>query len=248
MSVQFSKESLRFTKKNTKAFLKKHGIFFTPKSHRDELFEHISPFIQEDSRVLEPSAGSGEFVNDLIRTYNGLHIDAIELNEELFNHLDTITGCHAIHADFISRQFTDKYDIILGNPPYFELKKTSKYYNTYKAWWKGRMNMYSLFILKSVALLKQGGVLAFVVPPSWMNGKYYECVRSSLSQQGTMLYMSDFSHINTFMKTQQDTMLFVFQKGNGTVDKYKLQIKNKIFYCFKKEEIQNLIHNTTTIK
>jgi len=250
MDTQFSKASVDFTKNKDKPFLKEHGIFFTPKSHRDKLLNYIHPFIRDGIRILEPSVGSGEFVKDLIRQYGdlSLHIDAIELNKELFTLVDNLEGCNAIHDDFISRKFDERYDIILGNPPYFEVNKKSKYFKRYEPWWKGRMNIYSLFILKSIAALKPGGILAFIVPPSWMNGKYYEQVRVELDRQGTMLHMNDLSQINTFMKTKQDTMLFVFQRDNNAPDAYKLEINNKIFYSFQKEKITKLMIDTTTIK
>jgi len=262
MTPQFSKASVGFTKKHTKKFLKKHGIFFTPKSHRDELLNQIRPFLRDGARILEPSVGSGEFVEDLLSQFESLTllIDAIELNEELFDYVNTLEGCTAIHDDFITRPFDSKkkYDIILGNPPYFELTQ-----NPYASpgerrvleWsagvsWNRRTNIYSLFILKSIALLKQGGILAFIIPPSWMNGKYYEHVRAELSRQGTMLYMADFSTINTFMKTQQDTMLFVFQKGgnSATEDQYKLILDHKTFYSFHRSDLLKLMRGATTIK
>ncbi len=267
MVSQFSKVSVNFTKKKTKKFLKENGIFFTPKFHRDELLNRIRPFIRDGIRILEPSVGSGEFVRDLVSRHGtaALHIDAVELNEELFKHVTTLDGCNAIHDDFITRPFVsrERYDIILGNPPYFELGKKSEYYAapprrraraSLPAEWRGgvpcnrRTNIFSLFILKSIALLKQGGVLAFIIPPSWMNGTYYEGVRAELSRRGTVLHLDDFSATSTFMKTRQDTMLLVFQKGAPGEDPYKLTLNRKIFYSFQKNAILDLMRDSTTIK
>ena len=117
MESQFSSVSIEFTKKNSKKYLKDSGIFFTPKSHRKELLKHVQPFLRDGLRILEPSVGSGEFVKDLLCYYKNLslYIDAIELNEELFNHVNTLEGCNAIHADFLKHTFQKRYDIILGN-------------------------------------------------------------------------------------------------------------------------------------
>jgi len=59
--------------------------------------------------------------------------------------------------------------------------------------------------------------------------------------------MEDFSKTNSFMKTDQATMLFVFQRGCGG-DRYKLTINHKIFYSFQKEEILALMSDAATIK
>ena len=56
-----SQYSVETTKALTKEHKSKHGIYFTPKSVRDLVWEHITT---TPTNILEPSAGSGEFVDD----------------------------------------------------------------------------------------------------------------------------------------------------------------------------------------
>ncbi len=66
---------------------------------------------------LEPCAGEG----DIIRAVDGLRSDvewhANELRTECQSKLDSIA--HTVtFGDFLSRQFTERYDVIFTNPPY----------------------------------------------------------------------------------------------------------------------------------
>ena len=64
----------------------------------------------------------------------------------------------------------DKYDIIVGNPPYFNLKLEdikAKYPNeSYSTVATGKTNIASLFLKKYIDRLEDGGYLGFVVPKS----------------------------------------------------------------------------------
>lgn len=66
--------------------------------------------------------------------------------------------------------FPDKYNIVVGNPPYFNLKLADikkKYTNgDYSAVATGKTNIASLFLKKYIDSLEDGGYLGFVVPKS----------------------------------------------------------------------------------
>ena len=57
----------------------------------------------------------------------------------------------------------NKFDIIIGNPPYQEKNKNGKSKH-------GKNNLWSKFISYSFENLKKDGLLLFVTPTSWMNG------------------------------------------------------------------------------
>jgi len=57
----------------------------------------------------------------------------------------------------------DKFDMIIGNPPYQEKNENGKSKH-------GKNNLWSKFISYSFKILKNNGLLLFVTPTSWMNG------------------------------------------------------------------------------
>tara|TARA_Y100000389_G_C17427280_1_gene500330 strand:- start:12 stop:1232 length:1221 start_codon:yes stop_codon:yes gene_type:complete len=250
-SINFTKD---FVKENSKNELKKQGIYFTPKVIRAKLLDQITKFVKPNINILEPAAGSGEFLNDINLLYGSvpLNIDAVELNTDLYNIISDIPNVNSMNEDFLLHNLNKEYELIVGNPPFFEVSRQSDYFELFekeqeKEWFFHRTNIYSLFILKCIELLKPKGILAFVLPPSWMSGYYFEKVREALSSNGSILHLEDVSQCNNFMKTEQDTMLMVFRKGTKIKDKYKLNFNNNIFYTFHKPKLEKLLENTKNI-
>jgi adenine-specific DNA-methyltransferase len=80
----------------------------------------------------------------------------------------------------------------------------------------GRVNIYSLFIFKSIQLLKPNGKLIFVIPTSLLSGKYFEKIRS---------YIHDTCNIDDiimlgskdFIDALQSTMILKITKLSDTL-------------------------------
>ena len=69
------------------------------------------------------------------------------------------------NTDFINHECNKKYNLIIGNPPYYVMKKCvdKKYYQ----YFTGRPNIFILFIIKCLSLLETDGILSFVLPKSF---------------------------------------------------------------------------------
>lgn len=241
---EFNDISVSYTKSKQQSFLKENGIYFTPKTHRDITINAIKKYIKNGIDILEPSCGSGEFIRDL-QKYNNVNITGVELNKELFD-ISNKLNANIINKDFLKpKLFDKKFDIIIGNPPYFELKKTSKYYNLYKHWFDGRTNIYSLFILQSIQYLKKNGIIAFVIPPSWMSGRYFQLLRNEIKKNGSIKQLEMLPN-GKFMKTSQEALLFVFQKSSKEKT-YEFIYKNKLFYSIYNNKLIELTCNCSNI-
>lgn len=112
----------------------------------------------EGCLVLEPSAGYGALI-DQILTYDGVHVNAVELNEEFSKYLDDkygyIIGLHRI--DFLKKEVEAEYDRVIMNPPF-----------TRMTWLKHVEHAYKF--------LKPGGKLVAITPDSLSNKKFQEFV------------------------------------------------------------------------
>ena len=79
-----------------------------------------------------------------------------------------------------SKKFKNKFDFIIGNPPWVEVKKlpTDKKkfiqnkYNT--------NNLYSAFLLEALNMVKEDGCVCFILPRSFTGGAYFSNVRKEL--------------------------------------------------------------------
>ena len=234
-------ESISFTKQLSMKEKKKNGIFFTPKTIIDHLLNEID--FKEYKNILEPSCGTGEFVDSIDKKYDNVCIDAVELNPTLFNYMKTITyknNVNVIHKNYLDFDPTKKYDLVVGNPPYVVCGKG--YSHSYDDYMIGRPNLFVLFIIHSLMLLNPNGILAFVVPKSFLNSGYYLKVRRYIIDNCTILNIINYSS-RDFVETNQSIMGIVIQNSKATntspfILKDNLVLKN----------LDSVLENATTLK
>ena len=93
---------------------------------------------------------------------------------------------------------TEGYDLIIGNPPYFVCKKTD-IPTAYHEFCTGRPNIFGLFIIHSLSMLKPEGILAFIIPTSFLNSLYYAPIRNYIKKTCLILDIIDFKEYNNFI-------------------------------------------------
>ncbi len=70
-------------------------------------------------RVLEPSAGSGSFVEPLVRLLGGNVVTAVELDLPWAEHLQKLHPlANVVAEDFLQWDCQDYFDAVVTNPPY----------------------------------------------------------------------------------------------------------------------------------
>ena len=148
--------------------------------------EHITNYmcemldLDEGHVVLEPSAGDGVFIDKIKEQFPDISIDALDLNAKAVEILKAkyrnSPNIVARNTDTLFDEILDDYaikgghyDRIIGNPPYggwldydtrADLKE--KYSGHYAK------ETYSLFLLRCVSLLKNGGKLSFIIPDTFL--------------------------------------------------------------------------------
>lgn len=205
---EFREGSVTLTKDLTKSARQDQGIYFTPKSIRRILLQNI-PI--EPEFVLEPSFGSGEFILDIRERWPRTRIFGVEKNPELFR---SVSGPHIFEGDFITWSNPTKFNLIIGNPPYFVTKLKDP------RCMSGRGNAFVIFLYKCLTEhLAPGGYLAFVLPTSFYNSKYYEPCRKYIADNTTITWVQNLE--GGFMDTTQDTMALIIKNEKpGSVRPY----------------------------
>ena len=159
-NYEFSELSQKLTKTFSKDAKKNDGIFFTPPETVTKIITKIKSHKIDIIRILEPSCGSCEFINKLIKTFPDADITGIEYNNIIFDSIKdkfkSYKNVELIKKDYISYEATNKYDLIIGNPPYYVMKKSDTP-NDYHDYFDGRPNIFILFIIKSLPYLKSNG-------------------------------------------------------------------------------------------
>lgn len=223
----FTDESVRLTNALSKETQRRFGIYFTPAQVVDYIFDFIHKVVPEKTAsVLEPSAGSGEFLRVFCKHYH--YTDAYEINETCVESLRShFSHVNVHHADFLTSN-TKNYDLIIGNPPYFTLKRDD-YSDEFKQYIQGRPNIYVLFILKCLEMLKlETGILSFVLPINFLNSSYYDKVRRHIAATCTILDIKYFK--TNFLNTKQEVIVFTLKKTKGSNVRFVLEHGNMLVF------------------
>lgn len=256
----YSKLSINLSKSIDKSCKQKEGIYFTSQNiinkaisriqnHKKEtLEEHIQSMlshIEDDElkfKILEPSCGSCEFINTLSNLFPKCNIVGIEKNKTIFNEIQKLNfnnnNVNLINDDFIEYNTTDKYDLIIGNPPFFVIPKNS-IDKTFYDYFTGRPNIFNIFIIKSLRLLNNNGILCFVLPKSFLNCIYYNKTRKHIFNSYKIIDIIPLNDDN-FIDTTQETILFIIQNINDFNNHPFCVIKND-YVIFQESNKINII-------
>jgi adenine-specific DNA-methyltransferase len=231
---ELDQKTIEYIKNTDLAHRKKLGQYFTPKTLRAALLDRLPK--RKGAKILDPASGSGEF----LLTAKEYFPDAVIYGWEIDPKLAALSKKMAPYAriqniDSLKKEDDEKFDFVIGNPPYFEFRPDQDIRKEYKEVLGGRVNIYGLFIYKGIKLLKNGGYLAFVVPPSMNNGAYFSKLRSFIVANCNIEYLSVQKISGLFEGALQSVMLVILKKGS-----------NKGNYLFEKNGIlifsENISH------
>lgn len=209
MTYNFTELSRKLTKQLSKEEKKEYGIFLTPLTTIQKNIEFLSSYIKNGMSVLEPSCGSCHFIFSLLEKYD-LNITGVEFNKKIFDSIAKYETdkVQLYHRDFIKFGELDTYDLIIGNPPYFVMKKTDVP-SMYHKYFDGRPNIFIIFIIKSLHLLKKDGILSFVLPKSFLNCLYYNKTRKYIIENYKILTIIECD--DEYLDTKQETIILIVQ-------------------------------------
>ena len=139
------------------------------------------------------------------------------------------------------------FDAIVGNPPYIRVQNMVHYspkeYGFYKSEYSGfetsgseLLDKYYLFIERAWSLLKDGGVIGYIVPHKFMNIVSGESLRSFLSSNRAVREIVHFGTNQAFKNRSTYTCILVLSKpGNSNYEIAFVQDWNKFLFDHKAE-------------
>ena len=169
------------------------GAFYTNKALITEMIKYLPDFEKDTLRILEPSAGVGNFIPLLLKRYEGkeLYIDMIDINAEskvvfkaLYSKVKLPETVHIryITDDFLTHNFSEKYDLVVGNPPFFKMKQGDPMLKIYRknVINKDTTNICSFFLEKVIDI---ADYVAIVFPKFLLNTPEFEKSRDFLKEK-----------------------------------------------------------------
>ncbi|MDI1471553.1 N-6 DNA methylase [Thermodesulfovibrio sp. 1176] len=137
------------------------------------------------------------------------------------------------------------FSVVIGNPPYVRGENIEKSLrdslrNMYPNLFLGHMDVYTAFIRRAVDLLKNEGILGFIVSNKWMRAKYGKPLRKIFIEEGDILELIDFSGYKVFKEATVDTVIVLFQKG--------IKSRAKFLSCVvKNDDFKNYINDNRNL-
>ena len=249
MSLPYSDLSLHITRNLSKEEKKKDGIFFTPLETIKKNIDFLEPHFKDIHSILEPSCGSCEYIHALKTAHPNLNITGIELNKSVYESAKkNFPNIHLMNEDFIESSESTKYDLIIGNPPYYVLKK-AQVDESYYEYFDGRPNIFVLFIIKSLKLLNEKGILSFVLPKNFLNCIYYSNTREYIHENFKILTIMECN--DKYIDTQQETVIVIIQNVKDPNANNKFVLKKNNYSIFGTQEkitkLEQLYKNATTL-
>ncbi len=177
------------------------GQVFTPETIVDFMLGGVWNF---DGAILEPSCGDGAFLRKLPSGAIGLELDA--------RHCPSGALCE----DFFAYPESNKFDCIIGNPPYVRyqdiLPATKALLR--REHFDGRSNLYLFFIEKAVRHLNEGGELVFITPRDFLKATSAVALNRWLFAHGTITHAVELGDAKVFSDAIPNCLIWRYERGN----------------------------------
>lgn len=222
-----------------------NGAFFTPDYIIDFIIKELEP--QENHKNLDPSCGCGAFLVGLTDYYKKTFNKPIKkiLSENIFgsdilayniHRTKLILTVYALqngeqvsesdfnlfHQDSLKAKWKDRFDNIVGNPPYVKFQDLTDESRSYlaKHWTTvdgGTFNLYFAFFELGYKLLKPSGKLGYITPNNYFTSLAGEALRKYFQQQKCVTRIIDFSHKKVFDAQTYTALTFLDKKENEAI-------------------------------
>lgn len=220
------------------------GSYYTPSNIVDEI---IAEYVKKDSKVLDPCCGTGQFLlafSDVVENPSniyGIDFDEIAVRIARLNILikfknknfapnivckNTLFDIGNYDLFSLNDENIRDFDVVATNPPWGvhfskkDIKELKIIYPTITS-----LESFSYFLKKSIDLLRDDGIISFILPESILNVKTHKDIREIIlrnSQIKKVVYLN-----RVFKNVFTPVIRLDLKKGNKKNSKIKICKENK---------------------
>ena len=154
--------------------------------------------LKQNSSILDPCIGPNTFFKAMSENFSNCNLKGIEIDinlitEEIKKFYESPNRT-LINGSFFDLPFSEKFDLIIQNPPYVRQEllangansKENIRYNVSSilSTIPSQSNLYIYFLLKSILHLKDGGVMVAVIYDSWLYSSFGKFLKESFLKLG----------------------------------------------------------------
>lgn len=230
---------------------KVNGAFFTPTYVVDFIIKETSP--KNSDKCLDPSCGCGAFLIGLVEYYQKTFKKSVKetIKENIYgsdilnynvkrskiilslfgllnNEIIEESDFNIYNQDSLKADWKNKFEIIVGNPPYVKFQDLSDENRLYlidnwKSIENGTFNLYFAFFELGHKLLTLNGKLGYITPNNYFTSLSALSLRQYFLQNKCVTRIVDFRHKKVFDAQTYTAITFVNKKANDSIlfDKIK---------------------------
>ncbi len=239
---------------------KSMGIFYTDSKLANYMINTIN--IKPSDKVIDPSCGNGVFIRCLIDKFKNKFIPSnvfgVDYDKDIINLLkDNLSNVYSendlltniVYGNSLGNRVkcmnikddNDKYDFIIGNPPYVPAKDGKNYNSklfSYKKYISTSVNLSMIMLVRSMDLIKEAGIISFILPKNILHVECYDKLRKELLSKYTIIEIVD---LGIYFKGVRGEQIILTIKKKVPSSNHKIVIKHLI-------NKKDFIMNSTEIK
>ncbi len=184
--------------------------------------------LKPNSSILDPCIGPNTFFKAMTEDFSNCHLKGIEIDinliTEKINNFYESPNRTLIKGSFFDLPITEKFDLIIQNPPYVRQElliegansKDSIRYNVSSplSTIPSQSNLYIYFLLKSILHLKEGGIMVAVIYDSWLYSSFGKFLKESFLKLGRLESIYHFKK-SAFDNVEIGATVIKFVKDNN---------------------------------
>ena len=244
---------------------KENGVVFTPEWVADFMVGEIlnSKKLNGNEKILDAGCGEGVFITIAAQKFSILSGKKIEkvieeniyfadISEEYIEKTkqnlqklakNKITRYNAVIDDFCFHDFNEKFDFIIGNPPYVRIQnlngRKEQLQKKYITASSGSIDLYFCFFEQALKLLSENGRISFITP----NSHFYSAAGKNLRKLMLphLVKIINFDYFQIFKDATAYTAITFLQKEKNENFFYGENFKNNFTDVkYKKISIQHM--------
>ena len=179
---------------------KKFAQFFTPEQISDFMATWVLNGRKDKVDILEPAFGLGIFSRSMFKLNPQIRVVGYDIDKTISAYANEYFDrpkydISLSNENYLTASWSEKFDGIICNPPYLKFHDYDNatlvpiVNNKLHTHLNGFTNIYTLFLLKSIFQMKEGGRMAYIIPSEFLNSDYGVEVKRTLLQSGVLRHV-----------------------------------------------------------